>query len=216
MPDPHDVLGVPGGADPEEIKAAFDRLSRRLPPERRAADPEAAAAFATIAAAYALLSRPERRARLEAFEDWGKGGPDVPAGPPRAAAAPRTAAGDGTAADAAADAAVDGPPELKPGEEFNFRRFKGQLCVYAGALMVARGAVAVYFDPYGWPSRLARHLPLIGACEQKEPAFLVMIMGMAAVVGGAGSFMVTDREIEELDRRAGRRRLWRRVRWRPF
>lgn len=151
-----------------------------------------------------------RDERYAQFEEWGKGGPDLQGPPPRAASAPRAAG-----APREIDTVDEAPPELKPGEEFSFRRFKGQLCVYAGAIMAARGAVGVYLDPYGLLARLARHTPLIGELE-REGAFLVMIAGMAAIVWGAGSFMVTDREAEELDRLAGRRRLWRRVRWRPF
>ncbi|MCR4294963.1 MAG: DnaJ domain-containing protein [Elusimicrobia bacterium] len=202
MSDPYEDLGLPYGSDPETVKDAFARLSRRLSPERRAADPEAAAAYARIAAAYAELSK--RKALVDPFEEWGKGGPNLQGPPPRAGGAP-------DAAPAAAGAPAEERPELKPGEEFNFRRFKGRLCVVAGAMMVVRGASAVYLDPSGWVNRLARHLPWIGELE-REPAFLVMIIGMATVVWGAGSFMISDREAEELERRGRLQRLRRRGR----
>ncbi|MDP3540834.1 MAG: DnaJ domain-containing protein [Elusimicrobiota bacterium] len=205
MGDPYEDLGLPYGADPQAVKDAFSRLARRLSPERRAADPEAAAAYAKIEAAYAELSK--RKALVDPFEQWGKGGPDLQ-GPP-----PRVSAG---APEAAGPAAEQRPeqPELKPGEEFNFRRFKGRLCVVVGVLMVARGASVVYIGPSGWVNRLARHLPWVGELE-REPAFIVMFIGMAALIWGAGSFMISDREAEELERRGRLQRLRRRAR-RPF
>lgn len=203
MGDPYEDLGVPYGSDPETVQDAFSRLSRRLTPERRAADPEAAAAYAKIEAAYAELSK--RKALVDPFEEWGKGGP-APQGPP-----PRVTASAPAEAGASAGEQGEEPPELKPGEEFNFRRFKGRLCVATGALMVARGASAVYLDPSGWMNRLARQLPWIGELE-REPAFIVMFIGMATVVWGVGSFMVSDREADHLERRGVLQRLRRRRR----
>lgn len=198
MSDPYADLGLPYGADPETVRDAYSRLSRRLTPERRAAEPEAAAAYARIAAAYAELSK--RKALVDPFEEWSKGGPDIQGGPPPRVAAP-----------APAEAAVEDRPELRPGEEFSFRRFKGRLCVVVGILMALRGASAVYLDPSGWVNRLMRHLPWIGELE-REPAFLVMIIGMATLIWGAGSFMISDREAEELERRGRLARLRRRGR----
>lgn len=205
MGDPYEDLGLPYGSDPETVKDAFSRLSRRLTPERRAADPAAAAAYAKIAAAYAELSK--RKALVDPFEQWGKGGPDLQGPPPRVPAPAAASAADAPAADAPAGET----PELKPGEEFSVRRFKGRLCVVVGAMMVARGASAVYLDPSGWVNRLARHLPWIGELE-REPAFIVMFIGMATVVWGAGSFMISDREADELARRGRLQRLRRRGR----
>lgn len=204
MGDPYEDLGVPYGSDPETVKGAFARLSRRLSPERRAADPEAAAAYAKIEAAYVELSK--RKALIDPFEQWGKGGPDLQGPPP-----PRVPAlAPGDAAAPAGEPAAE-TPELKPGEEFNFRRFKGRLSVVAGVLMVMRGASAVYLDPSGWVNRLMRQLPWIGELE-REPAFLVMIIGMATLIWGAGSFMISDRDVEELERRGRLQRLRRRGR----
>lgn len=194
MADPYEVLGLPYGSEPEAVRAAFARLSRRLSPQRRAADPAAAAAYAKIAAAYADLSK--RKSLVDPFEEWGKGGPNLQGPPPHAQAPAPERPGEDRA-------------ELKPGEEYTFHRFKGRLCVAAGALLAARGAMGVYLDPWGLPNRLARHLPWIGDID-RDAAFLVMIIGIGTAVWGAGSFLISEREAQELSRRGRYRR---RQRW---
>ncbi len=64
--DPHDVLGVPPGASPEEVRAAWRSLARQHHPDLTADDPEAARRatrrMAEINTAYASLTRPESAA----------------------------------------------------------------------------------------------------------------------------------------------------------
>lgn len=194
MGDPYEDLGVPYGSDPETVKGAFSRLSRRLTPERRAADPEAAEAYAKIAAAYAELSK--RKALVDPFEEWGKGGP-APKGPPPRVPAPAPAAPD-------VRVSCEGSPETRPSEAYTFHRFKGRFCVAAGAVMAVRGAIGVYLDPGGIVNRLARHVPVIGDFEG-DGLFILMIIGIATAVWGGGSFLISEREAQELARRRRRR-----------
>jgi curved DNA-binding protein CbpA len=55
METPHEILGLPPSAAPEEITAAYRKLARRYPPELA---PER---FARIHRAYQLLTSPEFR-----------------------------------------------------------------------------------------------------------------------------------------------------------
>ena len=85
--DPHDVLGVPVGADPGEIKAAWRRLARRNHPDLTGDDPAASRAatrrMAEINDAYAALTREDRK------RAWGGTGADVAGAPPRRGGPPR-------------------------------------------------------------------------------------------------------------------------------
>ena len=85
--DPHDVLGVPEGADPTAIKAAWRRLARRNHPDLTGDDPAASRAatrrMAEINDAYAALTREPARRRD------GTGGADVPGAPARRGGPPR-------------------------------------------------------------------------------------------------------------------------------
>lgn len=194
MGDPYEDLGVPYGSDAETVKDAFARLSRRLSPERRAADPEAAAAYERIAAAYAELSK--RKALVDSFEQWGKGGPDLQGPPPRVPApAPPPPA---------ARVPTEGSSGPRPSEDHTFHRFKGRFFLAAGALLAVRGAIGVYLVPGGLVDRLARRLPWIGDID-RDAAFIVMIMGLGTAAWGAGSFLISEREAQELARRRRRR-----------
>lgn len=55
--DPREILGVPAGASPDEVTAAFRRLAKRWHPDR-APDPVAADQMALINAAYTALRAP--------------------------------------------------------------------------------------------------------------------------------------------------------------
>jgi DnaJ-class molecular chaperone len=59
--DLYALLGVPRDADPQQIKRAFRAHARRLHPDRNPEDSEQAAGFGRIAAAYTVLSDPDRR-----------------------------------------------------------------------------------------------------------------------------------------------------------
>lgn len=80
----YDVLGVPMGADPAEIRRAYVRLARRHHPDARSADGPAAVAAAQrqmqdINAAWEVLGHPARRRR---YDDAVRAGTaDRPPGP---------------------------------------------------------------------------------------------------------------------------------------
>ncbi len=85
---PHQVLGVPAGADQETIKKAFRKLSLRWHPDMNPGNPEAAARFQLIKAAYDLLRDPsfqlsdvreryKRAAWEEPFPDRESGAPGL-------------------------------------------------------------------------------------------------------------------------------------------
>jgi Ca-activated chloride channel family protein len=59
------ILGVTSQATPDEIRAAFNSLRRRIPPEKQ--DKTANPAFARLATAYEVLSNPERRATYDSL-----------------------------------------------------------------------------------------------------------------------------------------------------
>lgn len=68
MPTPRDyyeVLGVPRTANDKEIKAAYRRLARKHHPDVNRGDPKAEERFKEVAAAFAVLSDPEKRARYD-------------------------------------------------------------------------------------------------------------------------------------------------------
>jgi len=64
--DPYEVLGVGRSADETEIKKAFRRLARELHPDTND-DPAAEDQFKEAAAAYEVLSDPERRRQYDAY-----------------------------------------------------------------------------------------------------------------------------------------------------
>jgi len=63
--DYYQVLGVPRDADAKAIKAAFRQLALQYHPDRNKA-PDAEERFKEIAAAYAILSDPKKRAEYDA------------------------------------------------------------------------------------------------------------------------------------------------------
>lgn len=75
MRDLYDILGLARGASAEDIKKAYRRLARERHPDRDPDNPEAETAFKELAAAYALLSDPKKRARYDRGEIDATGAP---------------------------------------------------------------------------------------------------------------------------------------------
>jgi molecular chaperone DnaJ len=65
--DYYEVLGVDRNADAAQLKKAFRVLARELHPDVNKHDPEAEEKFKEAAAAYEVLSDPERRRTYDAF-----------------------------------------------------------------------------------------------------------------------------------------------------
>src|SRR5437764_9037683 len=65
--DPYEVLGVARDADETQIKKAFRRLARELPPDVNRHDPDAEEKFKEAAEAYEVLSDAERRATYDRY-----------------------------------------------------------------------------------------------------------------------------------------------------
>ncbi len=68
MRDPYSLLGLSRTADAEAIKRAYRRLVKEYHPDRNPGDTLVEQHFKDIAAAYALLSDPEQRARYDRGE----------------------------------------------------------------------------------------------------------------------------------------------------
>ena len=69
--DYYDTLGVERGADDATIKRAFRRLARELHPDVNNHDPDAEEKFKEAAAAYEVLSDPERRRLYDTYGEEG-------------------------------------------------------------------------------------------------------------------------------------------------
>jgi molecular chaperone DnaJ len=69
--DLYEILGVPRGAAPAEIKAAYRKLARSLHPDVNA-DPADQERFKEITGAYEILSDPAKRRR---YDEFGSAGP---------------------------------------------------------------------------------------------------------------------------------------------
>src|SRR5690348_12733013 len=73
--DHYETLGVGRDADGDEIKRAYRKLARQYHPDVAGDDPEAEARFKEVAAAYEVLSDPERRRRYDLYGPEGQGAP---------------------------------------------------------------------------------------------------------------------------------------------
>lgn len=67
MADLYDVLEISRDATADDIKKAYRRLARECHPDANPDDPDAEARFKEIAAAYEVLSDPEKRSRYDRF-----------------------------------------------------------------------------------------------------------------------------------------------------
>ncbi len=66
-PGYYEVLGVSPQATAEEIKRSYRRLAREFHPDRNPDDPESEERFREVAAAYEVLSDPQKRANFDRF-----------------------------------------------------------------------------------------------------------------------------------------------------
>lgn len=68
MRDPYETLGVARTASPDEIKAAYRKLAKKLHPDLNPGDAKVETQFKDVSAAYELLSDADKRARFDRGE----------------------------------------------------------------------------------------------------------------------------------------------------
>lgn len=78
MADPYTTLGVSRAASEAEIKKAYRALAKELHPDTNKDNPRAAERFASVTAAYDLLSDKDKRARFDRGEIDDQGNPANP------------------------------------------------------------------------------------------------------------------------------------------
>ena len=66
MRNPYEILGVPKSASPDDIRAAYRKLAKKLHPDLNPGDKSAEEKFKEISGANALLSDNEKRAKFDA------------------------------------------------------------------------------------------------------------------------------------------------------
>ena len=76
MASPYEILGVPKGASPDEVKKAYRSLARQHHPDGGGDE----AKFKEIQGAYDVLSDPDKRKRYDTFGSGNAGGPRRPGG----------------------------------------------------------------------------------------------------------------------------------------
>jgi molecular chaperone DnaJ len=69
--DYYEILGISKNATPEEVKAAYRKLALKYHPDRNPNNKEAEEKFKEAAAAYEVLSDPDKRARYDQFGSSG-------------------------------------------------------------------------------------------------------------------------------------------------
>jgi hypothetical protein len=119
--DLYEELGVGPDATREEIAAAYRAAAKRLHPDTRPTDAEAAAEFARLGAAYRVLADPEERARYDESRRR----------PPPALVAPPTASTAPTAPPVSAPTQARRPQRLS--------RRGARWCVFGGAALMLLG-----------------------------------------------------------------------------
>lgn len=80
MADLYSTLGVARDADEAAIKKAYRKLAKELHPDRNKDNPQAAARFSEVTAAYDLLSDKDKRAQYDRGEIDEQGNPKMPFG----------------------------------------------------------------------------------------------------------------------------------------
>ncbi len=72
--DFYEILGVTKGAPAEEIKKAYRKMAIKYHPDKNPDNPEAEEKFKEAAAAYEILSNPEKKQRYDQYGHAGVGG----------------------------------------------------------------------------------------------------------------------------------------------
>mmetsp|Transcript_83628 Transcript_83628/g.223671 ORF Transcript_83628/g.223671 Transcript_83628/m.223671 type:complete len:157 (+) Transcript_83628:12-482(+) len=88
--DPFKVLGVSPNATPEEISKAYREAAHKYHPDKNPGDPQAAARFREIAAAFDSLKDPAARRETQWVREYGRGGTSRRYAPPNAQAQPES------------------------------------------------------------------------------------------------------------------------------
>ena len=99
--------------------------------------------------------------------------------------------------------ANEGPPDLKPGEEFNFERFTARLGLAAGLLIAARGAAGVWL-PGGFLDGLGRRLPMVGEVDA-DKAFIVLLIGGGVAAWNGMKLMMSNSALDAMAAEQARR-----------
>jgi DnaJ-class molecular chaperone len=73
--NPYDILGVPKGAEDENIKKAYRKRAKELHPDRNAKDPKAQERFAELNTAYEILGDKDKRRQFDTGQIDGDGKP---------------------------------------------------------------------------------------------------------------------------------------------
>lgn len=74
MKNPYDTLGVSPSASPEELKAAYRKMSKEWHPDKHKGDKAAEERFKEINRAYELLSDPQKKSQYDRFGSAGESG----------------------------------------------------------------------------------------------------------------------------------------------